>query len=63
MSNKNTKDVAEAATRYTKEQFLQSKQFTGVDKDIITIKLENGKKYTVDDVKKVIETFKNKGVN
>ncbi|MGG4344924.1 hypothetical protein [Paenibacillus lautus] len=63
MSNKNPKEDAEVVTSYTKEQFLQSKQFTGIDKDIIAIKLEDGKKYSVTEVKKVIETFKNKGVN
>lgn len=63
MSSKKPQEANDVVPSYTKEQFMQSNQFTGVDKDIITIKLEDGKKYIVDDVKKAIESFKNKGVN
>lgn len=51
-----------AADKFSKEQILASKQFVGVDKDILSIVLEDGKEYTVEDARKAVETFKNKGV-
>ncbi|MCM3701430.1 hypothetical protein [Paenibacillus macerans] len=51
-----------AGDKFSKEQILASKQFAGVDKDIISIVLEDGKEYTIEAARKAVETFKNKGV-
>lgn len=63
MTTKKEPQVEEvAADKFSKDQILASKQFKGVDKDILSIVLEDGKEYTVEDARKVVETFKNKGV-
>ncbi|RRJ62404.1 hypothetical protein EHV15_05145 [Paenibacillus oralis] len=55
--------VEEVATDgFSKEQILASKQFKGVDKDILSVALTDGKEYTVEAANKAIETFKSKGV-
>lgn len=50
------------AAGFTKEQFLQSRQWEGTDKDILSVVLEDGKTYTVADAKKLLEQFKNSEV-
>lgn len=64
MTTKKTQETTPevAAERYTKAQFLSSKQFRGVDKDILSIVLVEGDTYTVDDAQKAIDRFKNKEV-
>lgn len=63
MTTKKEPQVEEvAADKFSKDQILASKQFAGVDKDILSIVLEGGKEYTVEDARKAVETFKNKGV-
>lgn len=59
-----TEVVAEtkAPKKFTKAQFLASEQFKGVDKDIISIQLDDNSTYSVDEVKKLVDTFKSKGV-
>ncbi|GIP10396.1 hypothetical protein J1TS5_25660 [Paenibacillus macerans] len=64
MTTKKTETQAEevVADKFFKDQILASKQFVGVDKDILSIVLEDDKEYTVEDARKAVETFKNKGV-
>ncbi|GJM73005.1 hypothetical protein HMSSN036_52210 [Paenibacillus macerans] len=51
-----------AAEKFSKDKILASKQFKGVDNDILSIVLEDGKEYAVEDARKAVETFKNKEV-
>jgi hypothetical protein len=46
---------------YTKEQLLQSKQFTEIEKDALRVLL-NGTTYTIDEAKKILDEFKNRKV-
>lgn len=46
------------ATRFTKDRFLQSRQWQGVDRDILSIVLQDGKKYTITEAKQLVEKFK-----
>lgn len=64
MTTKKTQEATPevAAESYTKAQFMASKQFKGVDKDILSIALVEGNTYTVDEAQKAIEGFKNKEV-
>lgn len=48
----------ELAVGFTKEQFLQSRQWQGIDKDILSIVLEPGKTYTIVEAKRMIDDFK-----
>jgi len=43
---------------YTKAQFLQSKRYAGVQRDILNVVLEDGKRYTHEQVEKAIKDFK-----
>lgn len=45
---------------YTKAQFMQSSQYTGVEKDILRIRLDETKRYTHEQAKKAIADFKRK---
>lgn len=45
---------------YTKAQFMQSSQYTGVEKDILRIRLDETKRYTHEQAKKAISDFKRK---
>lgn len=47
---------------FTKSQFLQSRQYKGIEKDILKIKLEDGKKYTHEQAKRAIADFKKRKV-
>lgn len=51
--------ITETATGFTKQQFLSAKQFAG-RQDLINALLEDGRQYTTDDVKKMIEEFLSK---
>lgn len=48
----------ELAAGFTREQFMQSKQWQGVDKDILSVVLESGKTYSIDEAKRLIDQFK-----
>lgn len=47
--------------KYSKEQFLKS-QTIGISADILETLLENEKLYTIDEAKKIAETFKKRKV-
>ncbi|MDQ0090181.1 hypothetical protein J2T12_003595 [Paenibacillus anaericanus] len=47
---------------YSREQFLTSQAFSGVEKDIISVILEEGLRYSKSDVQEEINKFKNRGV-
>ncbi|WP_127575259.1 hypothetical protein [Paenibacillus barengoltzii] len=49
------KDIAAG---FTKEQFLQSRQWQGIDKDILSVVLEPSKTYTIAEAKRLVEEFK-----
>ncbi|MNJ57384.1 hypothetical protein D3C77_529710 [compost metagenome] len=51
-----TKQKANAA-RFTKEQFVQSGQWQGVDRDILSVVLEDHKTYTLAQAKQLVEQF------
>lgn len=46
------------ATGFTKDRFLNSQQWRGVDRDILSITLKDGKRYTIAEVEQLIEKFK-----
>lgn len=48
--------------QYTKKQFVESSQYTAMDRDILKILLKENQKYTKDDVEKVLKEFKEKKV-
>ncbi|ASS76818.1 hypothetical protein CIG75_18975 [Tumebacillus algifaecis] len=43
--------------RYTKEQFLSSKQFTAAQKDVLVAVLRDGETYTTEQAKRMVEVF------
>lgn len=48
---------------FKKEQFLNSGQRTGLDKDILAVVLDEGKGYTLKEAEKLIHDFKKRKVN
>lgn len=42
---------------YTKQQFLNSTQFSAAHKDILNALLEDGESYTTEQVKELIKTY------
>lgn len=61
MANKEKEVAEEVKTTYTKEQLYNSKRFKEC-KDIIDALLEKDKEYSIEEVKKIIETFRRKVV-
>lgn len=53
-----TKEKQELAAGFTKDQFLQSRQWQGIDKDILSVVLDPGKTYTIAEAKRLIDQFK-----
>lgn len=53
-----TKEKQELSAGFTKDQFLQSRQWQGIDKDILSVVLEPGKVYTIAEAKRLVEDFK-----
>ncbi|MNW62358.1 hypothetical protein D3C74_404820 [compost metagenome] len=47
---------------FTKSQFLASPQWEGIDKDILSVVLEDGKPYTLAEATKLVNQFKNSEV-
>ena len=48
---------------FTKEQFLSSKNFAGLEKDLLQALLKDGESYTTDQAKKIMDDFKQRKVN
>lgn len=48
---------APAALKFTKEQFLTSRQRLGREKDVLAVVLESEKTYTIAEADKAIEEF------
>lgn len=55
-------EVADIVGGFTKAQFLQSRQWEGIDKDILSTVLEDDKTYTLADAIKLVNDFKNREV-
>lgn len=51
------------AAVFTKAQFLQSRQRSGVEKDILSVVLQDDKTYTLAEADKLINDFKKRTVN
>lgn len=63
MSEKENEQKAPKPTvRFTKQQFLKSANFTQVEKYVLSAVLEDGKKYTLEEAKKLVENYKKKAV-
>jgi hypothetical protein len=60
--NKVNEQNNQAELTYTKAQFLASKQFTAIQRDFLNAILEDGKTYTMDQVKQLIEEYAKKAV-
>jgi len=50
------------STTFSKAQFLASQSYSGVQKDILTVVLEEGQRYTRAEAKAKMNQFKHKGV-
>lgn len=50
------------AARFTKEQFVKSEQWQGVDRDILSIVLEDNQTYTIAQAKQLVEQFMSREV-
>lgn len=50
------------AARFTKEQFVKSEQWQGVDRDILSIVLEDNQTYTISQAKQSVEQFMSREV-
>lgn len=55
-------ETVKKKAEYTKQQFLNSKKFTTIQKDVLKVLLLDEQKYTNDQVKKLIEDFMKKEV-
>ncbi|MNN60874.1 hypothetical protein D3C76_1438550 [compost metagenome] len=53
---------AKTEARYLKEQYLASQAFSGVERDMIAVILEDGRRYTKSEVQEEINQFTNRGV-
>lgn len=51
------KERPSAAPRYTKAQFLASRQRSGRDKDILSVVLADGQTYTLAEADKALQQF------
>ncbi|MDQ0175990.1 hypothetical protein [Bacillus chungangensis] len=56
-------EVVKKNTEYTKQQFLASKKFTTIQKDVLNVLLLDEQKYTNDQVKQIMDDFMKKEVN
>ncbi|HIW31212.1 MAG TPA: hypothetical protein IAA29_00345 [Candidatus Paenibacillus intestinavium] len=53
----------EPAALFTKNQFLNSKQRPGKEKDILASVLEDGKSYTIVEAEEAIQSYLKRSVN
>jgi hypothetical protein len=51
------KNESDAAPVYTKAQFLASKQFTPVQKDVLRALMKDGEVYTVEQARRLIDDY------
>ncbi|WP_410769582.1 hypothetical protein [Fontibacillus sp. BL9] len=51
------KQIPEVTTGFTKEQFLQSRQWTGTDNDVLAAVLGEGT-YSIAEAKRLVDEFK-----
>lgn len=49
-------------TKYTKEQILKSNRFTGVQKDVLHVVLDDDEKYSLQEVESLMNSFNAKEV-
>ena len=54
---KKSETAEAAAPAYTKAQFLVSKQFTAVQKDVLRALMKDGETYTVEQAQKLIDDY------
>ncbi len=52
-------DVQAEEPIFTKQQYLESTMYSGIEKDILSALLKDGKMYTKTEVKKILDDFKN----
>lgn len=48
--------------KFTKQQFLQTRQRSGADKDILSVVLDDSKTYTIAEAERLIADFKKRKV-
>lgn len=56
------KPVENETPMYTKQQFVQSERYQGVEKDVLTVILEDEMSYSIAEVEKMMEDFQNRKV-
>ena len=55
--NEEAKPEDKPSLGYTKEQVLQSRRFTAAGRDVLNVLLEDGKRYTIPEVKRLTEAW------
>lgn len=51
-----------AAVKFTKQQFLKAANFTRIERDVLNSLLKDGETYTLDEVQKMLNDYKQKVV-
>lgn len=46
------------AVGFTKKQFMKAANFTRIERDVLNALLEDGKTYTIEQAKRIIDDFK-----
>lgn len=60
---KDKQEQEQEAPSFSKEQLLNSKQFITTQKDVLHALLEDGKTYSIKDIKNILEGFSRKVVH
>ncbi|NLG90108.1 MAG: hypothetical protein GX494_13030 [Clostridiaceae bacterium] len=58
MSKKQAVKGDSSLAMFTKKQILKSKVFTHIEKDVLSVILNENEKYTIEQVKNLLEKFK-----
>lgn len=65
MSKKQSENLQEApvkAITFSKQQFLKAANFTRIERDVLNALLKDGETYTLEEVQKMLNDFKQKVV-
>lgn len=62
MTEKPNETTNKKVNTFTKQQFLHTRQRSNVDKDILSVLMEDDQSYTIAEADKMLEQFKNRKV-
>lgn len=60
--SKKEMEPTKVTPKFTKQQFLQTRQRSGADKDILSVVLDDSKTYTIAEAERLIADFKKRKV-